>query len=78
MLSDASPKQLSARPLRICLQEGKHFIIERRFGLRGTDPLSLRATGEATGITKGQAQALEALALNKLRSQPSAGRWEPV
>lgn len=36
----------------------QHFL-ERRFGLRGREARSLRAVGEALGISKGQAQTFE-------------------
>lgn len=42
-------------------------LLARRYGLGGRDHLSLRAAGEAFGLSKGQAQALEAHAMAKLR-----------
>jgi RNA polymerase sigma factor (sigma-70 family) len=44
----------------------QHFLT-RRYGLNGKKRLSLRAAGEAFGLTKSQAQVLEANALSKLR-----------
>jgi len=48
-------------------------FLERRYGLKGREGLSLRATGEALGISKAQAQGLEARTLAKLRSPSLAG-----
>jgi len=54
------------RAIEELLPQEQRFL-ERRFGLRGREARSLRATGEALGITKGKAQTLEARALAKLR-----------
>jgi len=43
-------------------------LLARRYGLRGTDGLSLRAAGQALGITKGRAQVIATNALAKLRA----------
>jgi DNA-directed RNA polymerase sigma subunit (sigma70/sigma32) len=45
-------------------------LLTRRYGLNGREGLSLRAAGEALGISKGQAQVLETNALAKLRKRP--------
>lgn len=47
-------------------------LLTRRYGLTGTKGLSLRAAGEALGLTKGQAQVIETNAFAKLRRQSTA------
>jgi len=49
------------------LSPREQHLLTRRYGLNGSEGLSLRAAGEALGISKGQAQVLETNALAKLR-----------
>ncbi len=49
------------------LSPREQHLLTRRYGLNGREGLSLRAAGEALGISKGQAQVLEAHAMAKLR-----------
>lgn len=66
---------LADRELRQALEsltpQEQHFLT-RRYGLKGKKGFSLRAAGASLGITKGQAQVLEANALSKLRDQSVA------
>lgn len=65
--------RISQKALQQALQSltprEQHFLT-RRYGLNGRERLSLRAAGEALGLTKGQAQGIETNALAKLRSRP--------
>ena len=80
-IEEQAGRQIAHEALQRALESltpREHHLLTRRYGLRGDKRLSLRAAGEALGLTKGQAQALEANALHKLRSQTSADRREPV
>ena len=71
-VEDQAERKLADRVLRQALEslepQEQHFLT-RRYGLKGIKGLSMRADGTALGLTKGQAQVIEANALFKLRNQ---------
>jgi RNA polymerase sigma factor (sigma-70 family) len=68
---DQAAETLAREALQVALDTltpREEQLLTRRYGLRGTDGLSLRAAGQALGITKGRAQVIETNALAKLRA----------
>ncbi len=50
------------------LNERERFIIEKRFGLHGEEPLTLREVGKMLGISRERVRQIEAKALKKIRA----------
>ncbi len=65
---DSSMKE-AVRSLLTILSEKEQDIIERRFGLNGRKPMSLKEIGEVYGLTKERIRQIEKRALERLRTE---------
>ena len=65
---DSSMKE-AVRSLLSVLSEKEQDIIERRFGLNGRKPMSLKEIGEVYGLTKERIRQIEKRALERLRTE---------
>ena len=54
------------------LPEREREVIELRYGLNGTEPLTLEQVGEAFGVTRERIRQIENNTLKKLKALPEA------
>ena len=70
---DAIQQKLSASQLRQaadrCLEPREAFVLEKRYGLDGSDPLPQREVAKQMGISRSYVSRLEKKALGQLRQE---------
>jgi RNA polymerase primary sigma factor len=68
-----SSERAIVRGMVAMLPDRERVLLERRFGLDGADPSTLRELSDELGITRERVRQLEAAALRKLAALPEAG-----